>query len=157
MVTTVALPGAMKVIAAIGDDEYLQKIANNIASFEDVSMIASSKYTTDIMELCERLSPDVLISDLSLDHGSMNAIIRKLCRNASNKVKIITTASSKEGEAYMPQAISEGAQLFMQNLDNPRVLYDTLHMVHSREAEEAPERPNKAELSRIHRELFHKI
>lgn len=57
----------------------------------------------------------------------------------------------------MPQAIREGAQLFMQNLDNPRVLYDTLHMVRSREAEEAPERPSKTELSRILSELFHKL
>ena len=37
----------MKVIAAINDDEYLQKITNNIASFEDIRMIASSKHATD--------------------------------------------------------------------------------------------------------------
>ena len=142
-----ALPSAMRVIAAIGDDEYLQKIANNIASFEDVSMIASSKYTTDIMELCERLSPDVLISDLSLDHESMNAIIRKLCRNASNRVKVITTASSKEGEAYMPQAIREGAQLFMQNLDNPRVRFTWSAAVKQKKLRSARPKPNYPESS----------
>lgn len=95
----------MKVIAAINDDEYLQKITNNIASFEDIRMIASSKHATDIMELCERLSPDILISDLSLEHGKMNNVIQKICANATNKVKVITTASSKEGEAYMSQSI----------------------------------------------------
>ena len=136
----------MKVIAAINDDEYLQKITNNIASFEDIRMIASSKHATDIMELCERLSPDILISDLSLEHGKMNNVIEKICANATNKVKVITTASSKEGEAYMSQSIQKGAQIFMQNLDNPRVLYDTLHMIQERETGTTIERPTKTEL-----------
>ena len=147
----------MKVIAAINDDEYLQKITNNIASFEDIRMIASSKHATDIMELCERLSPDILISDLSLEHGKMNNVIQKICANATNKVKVITTASSKEGEAYMSQSIQKGAQIFMQNLDNPRVLYDTLHMIQERETGTTIERPTKTELSRLLSELFHKL
>lgn len=148
---------AMKVIAVIGDDEYFQKIANNIASFEDVSLIASSKNTTDILGLCEHLSPDVLISDLSLEHGKMNGVIRKVCENTANQVKVIATASDKEGESYMPQSMQNGAQLFMQNLDNPRVLYDTLRMLRARSAKQNAEKPTKTELSRILSELFHKL
>lgn len=152
-----AYQSAMKVIAAIGDDEYLEKIAHNIASFEDVSMVASSKYATDIVKLCEQLSPDILISDLSLEHGRMNHVIEKICGKSSNKIKVITTATSKEGEAYMPQAIQNGAQLFMQNLDNPHVLYDTLHMVRNHDAGQNANKPSKTELSRLISELFHKL
>lgn len=57
----------------------------------------------------------------------------------------------------MPQAIQNGAQLFMQNLDNPHVLYDTLHMVRNHDAGQNANKPSKTELSRLISELFHKL
>ena len=87
----------LKIITAIEDVNYLKKVAGNISQINEASVIASSKYSTDIIDLCRVLSPDILICDLSAENGSMTTTIREICKEHKCSVKIIATASSKSG------------------------------------------------------------
>lgn len=143
---------ATRVIAAIDDDVYLQKITDNIASFENVNLIASSKYATDIITMCDQLSPDILISDLSLENGNMTHAIKSAC---GHSITVIATASSKAGEAHISQSISCGAQFFTKNLDDPMILRNMLHIADKKQTKE--KRIPEGELLRSISELLHKL
>ena len=122
----------LRIITVIKNNDYLKKVAGNIAQLSNASMVASSRFSTDIVELCTLLSPDVLICDLSDDDGNMSNTIKELCKVRQHSVKVIATASSKEGEAFMSDSIKNGADLFMENLDNPDVLNSTLRIISGR-------------------------
>lgn len=122
----------IKIITAIENTDYLKKVAGNIAQISNASMVASSRCSTDILELCKILSPDILICDLSDEGGNMNTVIKEICNIKKPSVKVIATASSKCGEAFMSDSIKNGADLFMENLDNPDILRSTLRIISSR-------------------------
>lgn len=158
-----ALKSAIKIIAAIEDENYLQKIASNINGLEGANMVAASKYSTEIIELCRNLSPDVLISDLSLDNGNMTDTIKKVCRNSSKKITVIATSSRKEGEAWISQSLQNGASFYMNHLDDPEILRNSLHIANSKhlisenQYSEEHCQPTRSELTRTISEILHKL
>lgn len=119
----------LRIVTVIENNDYLKKVAGNIAQISNASMVASSRYTTDVVDLCTSLSPDIVICDLSDADGNMSNKIKEICKVRHASVKVIATASSKEGEAYMSDSIKNGADLFMENLDNPEVLHSTLRVI----------------------------
>lgn len=122
----------LKIITAIENTEYLKRISDNIAGITNVSLLASLRNSSDIITLCNELSPDILICDLSNQKCQMSATIKDIClRKGKNSVRVIATASSKEGEALISDSMQNGADIFMENLDNPDILKSTLRVISS--------------------------
>ncbi len=123
---------ALRIITVIENNDYLKKVAGNIAQLNNASVVASSRNTTNIVELCSLLSPDILIYDLSGKDDNVNNKIKEICNAKNHSVKVIATASSKEGETLISDSIKNGADLFMENLDNPDILRSTLRVISGR-------------------------
>ena len=120
----------LKIITAIENTEYLKKISDNIAEITNVSLLASLRNSSDIVTLCTELSPDILICDLSNQDSKMSTTIKDICHCKNrHSVRIIATASSKEGEQLISDSIQNGADIFMENLDNPDILKSTLRII----------------------------
>lgn len=120
----------LKIITAIENIDYLKKVTETISQISNATMLAYSKNTNDIVELCAELSPDILICDLSSENGEMSSAIKKICKHTHRPtLHVIATASSKAGEAYISDSIKNGADLFMENLDNPDILRSTLRII----------------------------
>lgn len=147
----------LKIITAIEDVNYLKKVAGNISQINEASVIASSKYTTDIIDLCRVLSPDILICDLSAENGSMTTTIREICKEHKCSVRIIATASSKSGEAHISDSIDSGADIFMENLDNPSVLRSSLQIVSRHGGELSPQDKSESITAQKADDILHSL
>ena len=120
----------LKIITAIENTDYLKKVVDNISRMSNTSVLAYTRNSTDIIDLCSALSPDILICDVSGENGRMSTVIKKICNNQQHPpFHVIATAFSKEGEAYISDSIQNGADLFMENLDNPDILRSTLKII----------------------------
>lgn len=129
----------IKIITAIENTDYLKKVVENISRMNNTSILAYTRSSTDIIDLCTALSPDVLICDVSGENGKMSTAIKKICKNQQHPpFQVIATAYSKEGEAYISDSIQNGADIFMENLDNPDILRSTLKII-SRHTKELPD------------------
>lgn len=130
------LQNNLKIITAIENTDYLKKVIENISRMNDTSILAYTRNSTDIIDLCAALSPDVLICDVSGENGKMSTAIKKICENQQHtSFHVIATASSKEGEVYISDSIQNGADIFMENLDNPDILRSTLKIIRRRKKE----------------------
>jgi len=148
----------LKIITAIENTDYLRKVAENISQLSNASMVAYSRNVNDIVELCEELSPDVLICDLSSKSGKISTAIKNIRKDPHQPtLHVIVTASSKEGEAYISDSIQNGADIFMDNLDNPDILRSTLRIISRRSNEPKSQKDSEHFLYFKTDEILHKL
>lgn len=120
----------LKILIVIESTEYLKKITDNIACLTNFFIIASLRCTTETAAFCQKLSPDILIYDLANTGCPTSDIIHDIKQSqTTHSVNIITTSSSKKNESQISASIKNGADLYMENLDDPEILKNTLNII----------------------------
>lgn len=148
----------LNIVLAFKDNTYFNKIAKNIALMENVSILASSENTLNILLLCNNLLPDLLIFELSSETNDEDELkaISKIHSLHNGKISILATSSNKNADNRISTALEGGADMYMSNLDNPEILHSALQII-SMDKISKLNRIDEAELSKIVSNLLFKL
>lgn len=147
----------LKILIAIENTEYLKKITDNIACLTNFFIIASLSYTTETAAFCEKLSPDILIYDISNTDCPTSDVIHKIKQSRiTHSVNVITTSSEKKNESQISASIKNGADIYMENLDDPEILKRALNIITKKRHSISSQNSNDFLLAKAD-EILHKL
>ncbi len=149
----------LNIIISYTNKIYFNKIAKNLTTLDNVSLLASTENTSNILLLCNELHPDIIIFELSSDvnNAAKTSLINKLQYVYNGKISVIVTSSDKNVSENISNALENGAALYVSNLDNPDILQSTLQIILSDRFTKKQLHPSENDLSKIISTLLFKL
>jgi DNA-binding NarL/FixJ family response regulator len=114
---------------AIADDhpivrEGLQRVVNGCPDLEVVGEVTSGD---DVLDLCARVRPDVLLLDISMPGPGFLEVLRTLRRTPSMPAVLVLSVHS--GDVFAQRALEAGASGFLSKEQSPEALTNAIRTV----------------------------
>ncbi len=106
----------------------LDAFSNIIASEEDMEFVGSSSATDDVIALCKELKPDVVLSDISIEHNSSGIVLAEKIKLELGHIKVILMSGFDE-ISYIPGAKKAGADAFLSKSKPIHYFVDVIRAV----------------------------
>ncbi len=90
----------------------LDAFSNIIQAKNDMEFVGSTSNEEDVLNLCEQLKPDVVLTDVSMNKNNSGIEITSKIKKAFSHIKVIVMSGFDE-ISYIPQAKKAGADAFL--------------------------------------------
>jgi two-component system, NarL family, nitrate/nitrite response regulator NarL len=118
-------------LAVIDDHPLMRKgIVQTLANSTDIAVIGEGGSADDAVELAERLLPDVMLIDINMDGGGLNAL-KRIAASCPAVACIVITV--REDEETVSQALRVGARGYVLKGIGGSDLADTIRAIHQGE------------------------
>ena len=129
-----------------------QGLATILKSQKDIKIVAEAVDGEDACELCDQLSPDVLLLDLQMPKKDGRQVVTELMSRRGSKLRIIVM-TVYETEADIRQVLKAGAKAFLVKAAHPQQIREAVRRVAKGESFLPPEIGFKLAESMSHPEL----
>ncbi len=102
----------IKVFIVDDHKSVLDAFSNIIACEEDMEFVGSASEISSAIPLCKQLKPDVVLSDISMEHNSSGIILAEKLKLELSHIKVILMSGFDE-ISYIPGAKNAGADAFL--------------------------------------------
>ncbi len=90
----------------------LDAFSSMINEQEDMNLVGSLTSTTDALQQCQMLYPDVVLTDISIDKHNSGIELTQKIKEKFKKIKVIVMSGFDE-ISFIPQAKAVGADAFL--------------------------------------------
>ena len=142
----------IRIILADDHPVVRQGLATILKSQKDIKIVAEAVDGEDACELCDQLSPDVLLLDLRMPKKDGLQVVTELMSRRGSKLRIIVM-TVHETEADIRQALKAGAKAFLVKAAHPQQIREAVRRVARGETFLPPEIGFKLAESMSHPEL----
>ncbi len=102
----------IKVLIIDDHKSVLDAFSNVINAKDDMELVGSFTTTAFAVELCQKLKPDVVLTDISVEAGDSGIMMTKKLKSQISDIKVIVMSGFDE-ISYIPGAKSAGADAFL--------------------------------------------
>ena len=118
-------------VAVVDDHPLMRKgIVQTLASYSDLTIIGEGENADQAVELAERLLPDVMLIDINMEGGGLNAL-KQIAASCPAVACIVITV--REDEETVSQALRVGARGYVLKGIGGSDLADTIRAIHQGE------------------------
>jgi two-component system, NarL family, nitrate/nitrite response regulator NarL len=118
-------------VAVVDDHPLMRKgIVQTLANYPDIAIIGEGGSADEAVELAERLLPDVMLIDINMDGGGINAL-KRIAASCPAVACIVITV--REDEETVSQALRVGARGYVLKGIGGSDLTDTIRSIHQGE------------------------
>ncbi len=147
-----AMTQQIRIILADDHPVVRQGLATILKSQKDIKIVAEAVDGEDACELCDQLSPDVLLLDLRMPKKDGLQVLTELMSRRGSKLRIIVM-TVYETEADIRQVLKAGAKAFLVKAAHPQQIREAVRRVARGETFLPPEIGFKLAESMSHPEL----
>ncbi len=102
----------IKVFIVDDHKSVLDSFSNIIETQEDMEFIGSASETKTAMLMCKELKPDVVLTDISMEHSKSGIVLAEKIKFEFPHIKVIVMSGFDE-ISYIPEAKKAGADAFL--------------------------------------------
>ncbi len=115
----------IRVLVVDDHKSVLDAFSNVIESEGDMELVGSSSDVKSVVSLCKRLKPDVILSDISMEHVDSGIKLAEKLKFEFPQIKVILMSGFDE-ISYIPEAKKAGADAF---LSKSSAIHDFVNMI----------------------------
>ncbi len=136
---------------AIVDDHpiFREGVASCLADIGGFNLVGEGNCRDDALLLAERADPDVMLLDISMPGGGLDAVSSIITRRPEQKIVMLTVSESNTDVAT---ALQSGARGYILKGVGARTLADVLRLVHAGEMYMSPVLSARMVSSMLHRD-----
>ncbi len=117
----------IKVLMIDDHRSILDAFSNVINAQDDMTLVGCVTETREVLPMCKQLSPDIVLTDISIDTHSSGIELTKNIKKSYPNIKVIVMSGFDE-ISYIPGAKEAGADAF---LSKTRPIPEFIEMIHA--------------------------